>query len=332
MLLCGRAREWSLDCSPRPEFSGLYLLRATRRRMDRDTNSNKTVASTHPLLSATSAARLNDVGRHVPHTMTFALVAGSVLGIFAADFALPAEIRLHGLYVFPLAIVARYCAPLWHSIAVLLLTTALELLAFSTQLVSTPSFISDVVAPVAASVLILMLARAWRRSYLRALHLAALDPLTGLGNRRAWFGQLESQISRQRRYGGIFSLAVLDLDGFKSLNDSQGHGAGDEALRLVAEVLRTRTRECDSLGRIGGDEFGILMPDTGGECGGMLRELCATIAGRTAAAGCAITTSIGCRTFESPPGSTAEALQQADLVMYEAKTHGKNRLLLRAAS
>jgi len=264
--------------------------------------------------------------------MVFALAASSVLAIYAADSVMPVEVRLHGMYVFPLAIVARYCAPLWQSITVLLITTALQIIAFSTQPVSTPSLISDVVAPLAASVLILALARAWRQSYLRALHLAAVDPLTGLGNRRAWFEQLESQIRRQRRYGGIFSLAVLDLDGFKALNDSQGHGAGDEALRLVADVLRARTRQCDSLGRIGGDEFALLMPDTDEECSGMLYELCVGIAQRTAAAGCAVTSTIGCRTFRSPPESTAAALQQADAIMYEAKVHGKDRLLLREAN
>ena len=120
--------------------------------MDRDTNSNQPVVSPHPLLTARSASRLKDVVRDVPRSMMFALVAASVIGIFAADFALPADVRLHGLYVFPLAIVARYCAPLWQSITVLLLTTALQLLAFATQPVSAPSLISDVVAPAAASV------------------------------------------------------------------------------------------------------------------------------------------------------------------------------------
>src|SRR5215469_14336258 len=117
--------------------------------------SKKTVVSPHPLLTVTSAGRLKDAVRDVPHGMTFGLVAASVLAIFAADFALPADVRLHGLYVFPLAIVARYCAPLWQSITVLLMTTALQIIAFSTQPVSTPSLISDVVAPLAASVLIL---------------------------------------------------------------------------------------------------------------------------------------------------------------------------------
>lgn len=264
--------------------------------------------------------------RDTSHGMVFALMAACVLGIFVADSVLPPEVRLHGMYVFPLAIVARYCAPLWQSIAVLLLTTALQVVAFRNQPVTTPSLVSDVIAPLAASVLILGLARAWRLSYLRALRLAAVDPLTGLPNRRAWFAQLEAQIGRQRRYGGTFSLAVLDLDGFKALNDSQGHAAGDEALRLVAQVLRARTRQCDSLGRIGGDEFGILMPDTDGACNGMLHELCVGIARGTADAGCAVTSSIGCRTFRSPPESTADALQQADALMYASKVDGRNRL------
>jgi diguanylate cyclase (GGDEF)-like protein len=281
---------------------------------------------------AVSTGWPKDAPRHAPESLTFALVVAWVLSIFAADSALPEEVRLHGLYVFPLAIAARYCAPLWQPVTVLLLTTALQVIAFTTQPVSTPSLISDVLAPLTASVLILLLARAWRLSYLRALDLAALDPLTGLGNRRAWFAHLEAQINRQRRYGGTFSLAVLDLDGFKALNDTHGHGAGDEALRLVAQVLRARTRQCDSLARIGGDEFGILLPDTDGECSGMLHELCVSIARRTAAAGCAVTSSMGCATFRSPPASSAEALQLADEIMYQAKLHGKNRLMLRVTA
>jgi diguanylate cyclase (GGDEF)-like protein len=282
--------------------------------------------------TAASIDRLTDTFHRPADCAVFALSALWVLAIYTLDTSLPPDVRLHGLYVFPLAIVARYCAPLWQSVAVLLLTTALQIIAFAVQPATTPSLVSDVVAPLAASLLILLLARAWRVSYLRAVRLARVDPLTGLANRRAWFEQLDAQISRQRRYGGTFSLAVLDLDGFKSLNDTQGHGAGDDALRLVAEILRGRTRGSDSLGRIGGDEFGILMPDTGCECRAMLDELCTSIAGRTTAAGCAVTSSIGCRTFCSAPVGTAEALRQVDGIMYEAKVRGKNRLQFHEAA
>jgi diguanylate cyclase (GGDEF)-like protein len=263
--------------------------------------------------------RLHEAIRRHAGSLIFLATSLGALAICAVDFAAPDDVRLHGLYVFPLAIAARYCARLAWSIALLVLTTALQITAYSIQVVSNPSWISDVGAPFATSVLILFLARAWRRSYLTAVRQAAIDPLTGIGNRRAFLADLAAEIVRQKRSAGSFSLAVLDLDGFKALNDSKGHRSGDEALKLVAEILRSRTRRSDSVGRIGGDEFGILMPGTGPECASVLNEVCAAIARCTAAADCAVTTSIGCATFHSPPADPAAALQQADLIMYEAK-------------
>ena len=258
--------------------------------------------------------------------LVFVAGAASAMAIFTLDLVTPDEIRLHGLYVFPLAIVARYCERLRWSIAALLLTTALQVVAFFIPTVATPSYVSDLGVPFATSVLIVFLARAWRISFLTALNQAATDPLTGLANRRTLFARVESEITRQKRYAGVFSLAVLDLDGFKTLNDSKGHRAGDEALTLVAEVLRTRTRQSDALGRIGGDEFGLLMPNTrDADCTALLNDLCTTIAQRTSAVDCPVTASIGCKTFRSAPESAADAFQQADRIMYEAKSNGKNR-------
>jgi Diguanylate cyclase, GGDEF domain len=195
--------------------------------------------------------RLQDAMRRRSSAFIFLATALGALAIFSIDLAAPDEIRLHGLYVFPLAIAARYCARLGWSIALLVLTTALQTATYLIQVVASPSWISDVAAPFATSVLILFLARAWRRSYLTAVRQAAIDPLTGIGNRRAFLTDLGAEIVRQKRSAGTFSLAVLDLDGFKALNDSKGHRAGDEALKLVAEVLRSRTRRSDSVGRIG---------------------------------------------------------------------------------
>jgi diguanylate cyclase (GGDEF)-like protein len=278
-----------------------------------------------PEHTALPLTRFHEALRRHSDLLIFLATAFGTLVISAIDLAAPSEIRLHGLYVFPLAIAARYCARLAWSIALLLLTTALQFATYFFQVVTTPSLISDLVAPFATSVLIVFLARAWRQSYLTAVRQAAMDPLTGIGNRRAFLADLTAEILRQKRYAGSFSLAVLDLDGFKALNDSKGHRAGDEALKLVAEVLRSRTRRSDSVGRIGGDEFGILMPDTGPECSSMLGEVCAAIARNTAAADCAVTTSIGCATFYAPPQDPAAALQQADTIMYEAKVRHHSR-------
>src|SRR6202012_1887948 len=92
--------------------------------------------------------------------------------------------------------------------------------------------------------------------------LTVTDELTRLHNRRGLETVIRREIARQKRYGGVFSLAIIDLDRFKELNDFQGHAAGDRALELIGRVLSKSTRQSDSVGRLGGDEFVIVMPDT----------------------------------------------------------------------
>jgi diguanylate cyclase (GGDEF)-like protein len=301
---------------------GLYCALIVRA-LDRSKNSERTVGFLHAENPARREIRSDRARRS---EMLICIASAAVAAaIFTADLIIPAEIRLHGLYVFPLAIVGRYCGQLLWPAVMLIVTTVLQYTAFSLQVVAVPSAMSDVLVPFATSVLTLFLARSWRTSYLIALDQAATDSLTDLPNRRAFIAEIDAEIARQQRYGGSFSLAVLDLDSFKALNDSKGHRAGDEALKLVAETLRRHTRSSDSLGRIGGDEFALLMPNTAADCAPTLRNLCAAIAASTATADCALTASIGCKTFRVPPENAIFALQEADKVMYEAKSGGKNR-------
>lgn len=99
--------------------------------------------------------------------------------------------------------------------------------------------------------------------YLSALkNLAYIDPLTGVFNRRRFEKQLQEDIDRSKRYGYDLSLLLIDIDDFKSINDSFGHAAGDQVLQTVAEVLKRSVRKTDIVARIGGDEFIILLPHT----------------------------------------------------------------------
>jgi diguanylate cyclase (GGDEF)-like protein/PAS domain S-box-containing protein len=97
----------------------------------------------------------------------------------------------------------------------------------------------------------------------RLRYLADHDALTGLINRRRFEEELERHLVQSRRYGMTGALLVLDLDGFKAVNDNFGHRAGDDVLRAVAAVLRQRLRESDVLARVGGDEFSVLLPRAG---------------------------------------------------------------------
>jgi diguanylate cyclase (GGDEF)-like protein len=171
---------------------------------------------------------------------------------------------------------------------------------------------------------IALTARLARTNYLKYKILSTADPLTNLCNRRALDIAIERETERQKRYGGTFSIALIDLDGFKGLNDSMGHLAGDKALQLVGEVLSENTRQTDTISRIGGDEFVILMPNTEkADCEALCQSLCSKIANRMADASFEITASIGCTTFTQPPEFQSDILHKADKAMYLAKGNGK---------
>ena len=102
------------------------------------------------------------------------------------------------------------------------------------------------------------------RRYEEALRTSRIDSLTGLGNRRALDETLEAELARHQRYGTRLTLCLIDLDGFKGVNDTHGHQTGDRCLQQVAEQLST-VRGADSAFRLGGDEFAIVLPETGAE-------------------------------------------------------------------
>ena len=273
-------------------------------------------------------ARLLTPGELSPQLVLITSIL-SMATVMYFDMMTPPEIRLHILYLFPLAAIALHCERLRTVIASLALSIAFQLWSFFHQespgsALITDGLITDGLITVASSVLTMTLARASRANYLATMSLAATDWLTGLYNRRSFESAAEIEITRQRRYGGVFSLAVIDLDGFKMLNDSRGHRAGDTALKLLADVLRDYSRQTDLIARLGGDEFAILMPNTRTDaCLSICRQLAIRVASRMTNAGFGITASIGCSSFEEAPESTPVALQRADSAMYAAKANGK---------
>lgn len=166
-----------------------------------------------------------------------------------------------------------------------------------------------------------------RRAMSRMRILALTDDLTGLPNRPAILAELSRAIARQQRDARPFSLLYLDLDGFKQVNDRQGHAVGDQVLARLGAVLRCHLRPSDTAARIGGDEFAaVLVGGSAEDARRTAERVRAGIAEAMSLAGWRITASIGAVTFIDPPRDPAAAIIQADRYMYAAKQSGGNRV------
>ena len=154
-------------------------------------------------------------------------------------------------------------------------------------------------------------------------YIADHDSLTGLMNRRRFREELESSIALQRRYGGGGALLLIDLDRLKAVNDTRGHGAGDVALRRVAEAMRGRFRSTDVLARLAGDEFAVLLPNTeANEAMSLAQALIDRLAADEVSSW-GVSVSVGVAPFgEGLTGSAEDVMATADAAMYRAKQRG----------
>jgi diguanylate cyclase (GGDEF)-like protein len=158
--------------------------------------------------------------------------------------------------------------------------------------------------------------------------LASHDPLTGALNRRSFFDLAEYEIHRSHRYALPFTAVYIDLDNFKEVNDSLGHRTGDEVLFTVVSTIRANIRSTDILGRFGGDEFVILLPETFDESArNFLKQLHDHLNAAVSAKNWPVTFSIGAATYIETPESIDVVVQQVDELMYSVKRSSKNRLL-----
>lgn len=256
----------------------------------------------------------------MPGSLAFGAGLAAMGAVYAVDAAVGADVRLHGLYVFPLVLIGLHCAPRWQALTAFAVAVGLQYATLHGYGYAFKTLASSLLVAASTAALCLFLARQARDVYLQLQGNASTDALTLLRNRRAFEDVLGFELARQRRYGGRFSLAMLDLDGFKGLNDSQGHAAGDRALQLVADVLRGGTRQTDVTARLGGDEFMILLPSTSRDDAAAVCELLRERVDRSMAdAGFRVTVSIGCKTFAQAPETVGAALRAADELMYEAK-------------
>jgi len=159
------------------------------------------------------------------------------------------------------------------------------------------------------------------------LKMAVTDELTGIANRRAFFQEAQKLLELCKRHSHSYSLAILDIDWFKKINDNHGHSVGDEVLREFAQLIAGRVRKTDVFARYGGEEFVLCMPETSLPAAlGLLEKLRREIAEHEFSHGEKLTFSVGLAEM-SDVSSLAFVLEQADLALYDAKHKGRNRIV-----
>ena len=174
--------------------------------------------------------------------------------------------------------------------------------------------------------------RALERANEQLAKLSMTDRLTGLLNRGAWENLVDAEYERFRRYGQATSLVMFDIDHFKPVNDTYGHLAGDEVIRHTAEVTRNNIRQSDSAGRYGGEEFGIILPETDAESARVIceriREAIENSTVSTTAGDIRYTVSMGIAQLTETPENYMQWMQKADEALYKAKESGRNKVVV----
>lgn len=257
------------------------------------------------------------------------LVLGGILLIAVADFASGVEVRTFPLYYAPISLAAWYfgragavaaatlCALAW------LQSNQLAGLQFSHPAI----WVANTIVQGASFTIVGLLVASLKHALSRERALSRTDPLCGLLNGRAFREDSERLLALCRRGRRPVTLAYLDLDNFKAVNDALGHKAGDRLLCAAARMLESSARSSDLVARLGGDEFAMLMPEVGSDgARHALERLRAALSHLSPDVSWDVTVSIGAVTFMQAPTDVQAMVHMADSAMYSAKQAGRNRV------
>ncbi|HZH29972.1 MAG TPA: GGDEF domain-containing protein [Pyrinomonadaceae bacterium] len=250
-----------------------------------------------------------------------------VLGVL--DYFTGFELSFAVFYLFPVALVAWFASKrtaVVTSIASAVAWQAANQLAgehFSNTLIP----LWNAATRLGFFLIVALLLAKLRESLAHQSELARTDFLTGAANPRAFYELAQMEINRARRYGHTFTIAYFDADNFKTVNDRLGHHVGSQLLVRVVEVMKQSLRATDVVARIGGDEFAILLPETGAEQAQVaVQKLREKLSAQMRDSGWSVTFSVGLLTCADPPHTVDEMIKIADGLMYEVKGAGKNAI------
>ena len=253
----------------------------------------------------------------------------TVLLISVVDYFVIIDISLSILYMLPIAFVSWYATKRFSILLVLISTNSwfIAELAAKSHVLSSILIWNTLVRLVVFSTIAYLLSDL-KSAYEREKNLAQSDVLTGIVNRRFFWEILQLEYQRSLRYDLCFTLAYLDLDNFKQINDRFGHQTGDKLLKIVAQTMQKHIRQIDTAARLGGDEFVILLPETNYAKGTIvLKRLQNNITKAIASYSPPISLSIGAITFVDLPDTVDKTINDVDSLMYRVKNEGKNGII-----
>jgi diguanylate cyclase (GGDEF)-like protein len=270
-----------------------------------------------------------------PKGLVVTVGAVLVLGLWCVDYFTPRDLSFVVFYLVPVFLVAWF-ADRRAGVFIALLSG----LAWFTAdvLVMRPGYHPvvpywNVVVKVGFFLIVNQAIAELRSALEQAQRLARVDHLTGAFNSRHFIELAAAEVRRAGRYGHPFTMVYLDIDDFKSVNDSGGHSAGDALLVTVVSAVRSSVRATDVIARLGGDEFAVLLPETGYEASAVaVRKIAEHLRVSVGRMGRPVTFSIGAVTFVTPPESVDSMIRAADACMYAAKHGGKDRIVHRQAN
>lgn len=265
----------------------------------------------------------------LPSGIVLGLSGVLVVLIAVAELVTGPDLSFHIFYLAPVILAGWAAGFRSGAIIALASATAWSLADMHTgrayELAITPYW--NFVVRLASFLVVGYLLAALRISWNHERELARTDSLTGVRNVRSFAEVVQAELRRSRRFGRPLTIAYLDLDDFKSINDQLGHSAGDDVLKVVAQAMSRSLRAVDVVARLGGDEFAVLLAETDSDVARqVITKVHEAIRESTTATGSPVTASVGAITWRRVPGSVDDLIRSADDCMYEVKRHGKNRV------
>ena len=277
----------------------------------------------------TSCSSFDECMRRLPDLLQLAIGLGLVVALTAFKLTIGHSVTVIDFMFVPVVWVGWFARARWCGYAVAAVAASLSVMVAmvaETQ-ASLPAALAAGIARFALYLLVLGLMGMMRRERAGHQHAVATDQLTGAANARSFSAIADAEVERAQRSQRDLSLAYIDVDDFKAINDRLGHPEGDHVLLEVSHMMRSVVRSTDTVARIGGDEFAILMPEIGASpARAVIERVRGELARLRTVDGEPVLCSIGLVTFDRPPQSSKELVAAGDELLYRAKENGKDRV------